>query len=530
MRWPCALPGPGRALQREVVGLGAAGREDDLAGLCVEPRGQPLMRLVEARPCRATELVGRAGVAERLGEVRQHRVEDLAAERGRRRVVEVDRHGLDRTPGASGGPRHAGRVRWRRSSMAGPVDGRWAGRDSSVIVVCSQTTDAARVAQETIVMFEPFTIVAIAGFVAFIAVIARLGSGGDDTDIAACSAGPAPSTAPRRPGERPSAVPLRRRRAPDGPRDRSGAQPWSVASPRSTARRRSSSRPAARRRSCCESRRLRSRIESGRHLDQLVVRDELDRGLQGDLARRRQPQRLVVGVGPDVGELLLLGRVDVHVARPAVLADDHPLVDLDAGADEQLRALLEVEQPVGVRRPGPVADQHAGRPVRDLAGPRAVALADLVQQRRAARLGQQLAAIADQPAHREHELEPDAAVGVGGHLLQAALAAGQRALDLADVVGRDVDGDPLVRLVDLAVDLAQEHLRPDDLQLEALAAHLLDQDRQLELAAAADLERVARLGRVDLDRDVAEDLVLEARLDLAARDVLALAARTAARC
>ena len=39
-----------------------------------------------------------------------------------------------------------------------------------------------------------------------------------------------------------------------------------------------------------------------------------------------------------------LRRVDVHVARAGVLADDHPLVDVDAGADEQLRALLEVEQ------------------------------------------------------------------------------------------------------------------------------------------------------------------------------------------
>ena len=46
----------------------------------------------------------------------------------------------------------------------------------------------------------------------------------------------------------------------------------------------------------------------------------------------------------------------------------------------------------------------------------------------------------------------------------------------------------------------------DAVQLEALAAHLLDEDRQLELAAAADLERLARLGRADLDRDVAEDL------------------------
>ena len=60
-------------------------------------------------------------------------------------------------------------------------------------------------------------------------------------------------------------------------------------------------------------------------------------------------------------------------------------------------------------------------------------------------------------------------------------------------------------------------------QLEALAAHLLDEDRQLELAATADLERLARLGRADLDRDVAEDLAVEPRLDLAAGDELALA-------
>src|SRR6185503_7468589 len=81
----------------------------------------------------------------------------------------------------------------------------------------------------------------------------------------------------------------------------------------------------------------------GRHLDELVLGDELQGQLQGEGPWRREPERLVVGVGPDVGELLLLGRVHVHVARPAVLADDHALVDLHAGADEQLGALLEVE-------------------------------------------------------------------------------------------------------------------------------------------------------------------------------------------
>ena len=135
-----------------------------------------------------------------------------------------------------------------------------------------------------------------------------------------------------------------------------------------------------------------------RDLDQLIGGDELDRRLQGHRRRRRQAQRLVVAVGADVGQLLFLGRVDVHVAGPAVLADDHALVDLYAGADEQRRPLLQVEQPVGVRRPGAVADQHAAGAVGHVARPRPVALADLVQQRGAARLGQQLAAVADQAA------------------------------------------------------------------------------------------------------------------------------------
>ena len=53
--------------------------------------------------------------------------------------------------------------------------------------------------------------------------------------------------------------------------------------------------------------------------------------------------------------------------------------------------------------------------------------------------------------------------GVGAHLLEAALAVGQRGLDWADELGRDVDGDPLVRLVDVAVDVAQQDLRARDL-------------------------------------------------------------------
>src|SRR3954452_22387700 len=101
-------------------------------------------------------------------------------------------------------------------------------------------------------------------------------------------------------------------------------------------------------------------------------------------------------VRPAVRELLLLRRVDVHVARPRVLADDHPLVDLDPGADEQLGPLLEIEEPIGVRRPGPVTHEDAVRAMGDIAGPRAVALADLMKQRGPAGIGQELTAVADE--------------------------------------------------------------------------------------------------------------------------------------
>ncbi len=75
----------------------------------------------------------------------------------------------------------------------------------------------------------------------------------------------------------------------------------------------------------------------------------------------------------------------------------------------------------------------------------------------------------------------------------------------------------------------EEHLGARHLQLEALAAHLFDEDGQLELAAPADLEAFGRLVRHHLDRDVAEDLPFEPRLDLAPGHVLPLAPAQRAR-
>ena len=105
-----------------------------------------------------------------------------------------------------------------------------------------------------------------------------------------------------------------------------------------------------------------------------------------------------------------------------------------------------------------------------------------------------------------------------------ALAQREQLRDDADVVLGDVDRHALDRLVALAVDRALQHARLADVQLEALAAHQLDEHGELQLAAALDLPGVRALGVVHADRDVADDLAVQPRLDQARGDLLALAA------
>src|SRR2546430_10856824 len=97
----------------------------------------------------------------------------------------------------------------------------------------------------------------------------------------------------------------------------------------------------------------------GRHLDQFVIGDELDRVLQRQLDGWREQDRIVLAGGADVGELFGLDRFHPQIVVAAVYPDDHALVELLAGSDEQPAALLQVEQRVGDRLAVLVAHQHA---------------------------------------------------------------------------------------------------------------------------------------------------------------------------
>src|SRR5690606_8613423 len=195
----------------------------------------------------------------------------------------------------------------------------------------------------------------------------------------------------------------------------------------------------------------------GRDLDQLVLGDELQRGLERHLARRLEDHGLVGAGRADVGELLALADVDLHVAGARVLAHDHALVDLDARPDEQGAALLEVEQRVGDGGGVRHGDHDAALAAAHVTGPGTVPVEPVVQHAFAPRVGQELVAVAEQRAGRDavdepHQAGARAAAGARApHLEHLALALPQLLDDDADEVLGHVDRDLLVGLEQLAV-------------------------------------------------------------------------------
>ncbi len=98
-----AAPGGHDAQHGQVVGLGPAGGEDHLPRAAAQDVGHLVSSLVQGQPGLPGHPVATRGVAEPLGEERQHGLERLGPQRGGGGVVEVDD-----APGDVGARGHAG--------------------------------------------------------------------------------------------------------------------------------------------------------------------------------------------------------------------------------------------------------------------------------------------------------------------------------------------------------------------------------------------------------------------------------------
>ncbi len=112
---------------------------------------------------------------------------------------------------------------------------------------------------------------------------------------------------------------------------------------------------------------------------------------------------------------------------------------------------------------------------------RRIVMEQAVHDAGAARVGEELALIADQPAGRRVEHEALAAAAGGPHLDQLGLALGELLHDDAGMLLVEVDDHLLDRLQQRAVGPAPEqNLGARHAELEALAAHGLDQNAELQ--------------------------------------------------
>src|SRR5262249_9467303 len=261
------------------------------------------------------------------------------------------------------------------------------------------------------------------------------------------------------------------------------------------------------------------------HLYKFVVFNVGKGPLERDAHGRRQDHVLVLACGTDVGELLALDDVDDEVVVACVLAHDHALIDASLWLDDHRPAALRVEERTGGGPASAMGDAPASLAPGDLAFVWYPAVEQAVHHGGAARIGQELALVADETPRRRVEHEPQAATAGGAHLLELAAPLCQLLHDNARVLRIDIDDYFLYGFQPPAaggIDL-QHHARTRDGELEALSTHRLDQDAELQFTASGHFVGIlAVLVLSDADSDVALGFPQQPIADDTALELVAL--------
>src|SRR5205807_7578882 len=130
------------------------------------------------------------------------------------------------------------------------------------------------------------------------------------------------------------------------------------------------------------------------------------------------------------------------------------------------------------------------------------------------------AAQADEPAAGNAEFNAHPAVAMVVHLDHLTFARAQFFDDHAHKIFGNIDGQHLHGLHELAIDSLGDDLRLANHEFISIAAHGFNKDGELKLATSHDLERICVSSLFHPQRDVGEQLFLQAIAQVSRGDVL----------
>src|SRR6185503_7727527 len=211
-------------------------------------------------------------------------------------------------------------------------------------------------------------------------------------------------------------------------------------------------------------------VSDRRDLEQLVVGQEFDRVVEREILQAIELRGDIGGAAAHVREVLPTHDVHFQIARADVLADDHTLVNLDSGTDEQLAALLGLVETEGGRRTGLVRDQRPQIARLDWTCEGPVTREERVHHALSARVRQERLAESEQAARRDLVNAVRASVVAVFHVDECATTPTRELHDGAEHVLRDLDLELFERLELLATLVLVDDLRTRDLKLVPLAA------------------------------------------------------------
>src|SRR5882672_4789110 len=139
------------------------------------------------------------------------------------------------------------------------------------------------------------------------------------------------------------------------------------------------------------------------------------------MLERDEPQRFIRRGRTHVRQFLLANGVDVEVVVFGVLPDNHALVQLNSGTAEKFATFLQTPERISRGNSVAIRDERSGQPVRNIALPLDVPVEQGIHNDGPARIGEQLAAQANQAAARNSKLNAYPAVAVIVHIDDGAL-------------------------------------------------------------------------------------------------------------